>query len=42
MVPMRKEQTPEDIGHLAALLASDFDHNITGQAINVRGGLLMN
>jgi NAD(P)-dependent dehydrogenase (short-subunit alcohol dehydrogenase family) len=41
MVPMRKEQTPEDIGHLAAFLASDFAHNITGQAINVIGGLLM-
>jgi len=41
-VPMRKEQTPEDIGHLAAFLASDFAHNITGQAINVSGGLLMN
>jgi NAD(P)-dependent dehydrogenase (short-subunit alcohol dehydrogenase family) len=41
MVPMRKEQTPEDIGHLAAFLASDFAHNITGQSINVSGGLLM-
>jgi meso-butanediol dehydrogenase/(S,S)-butanediol dehydrogenase/diacetyl reductase len=41
-VPMRKEQTPEDIGHLAAFLASDFAHNITGQSINVSGGLLMN
>jgi enoyl-[acyl-carrier-protein] reductase (NADH) len=39
---MRKEQTPEDIGHLAAFLASDFAHNITGQSINVSGGLLMN
>lgn len=42
MVPMRKEQSPEDIGHLAAFLASDFAHNITGQSINVSGGLLMN
>jgi len=41
-VPMRKEQTPEDIGYLAAFLASDFAHNITGQSINVSGGLLMN
>jgi len=41
-VPMRKEQTPEDIGHLAAFLASDSAHNITGQSINVSGGLLMN
>jgi meso-butanediol dehydrogenase/(S,S)-butanediol dehydrogenase/diacetyl reductase len=40
-IPMRKEQTPEDIGYLAAFLASDYAHNITGQAINVSGGLLM-
>ena len=33
--PMQKEQTPEDIGKLAAFLASDDAHNITGQAINV-------
>lgn len=41
-IPMRKEQTPEDIGHLAAFLASDYAYNITGQAINVSGGLYMN
>lgn len=41
-IPMGKEQTPEDIGNLAAFLASDFAHNITGQAINVSGGLFMN
>ena len=41
-VPMKKEQTPEDIGKLAAFLASDDAHNITGQAINVDGGRYMN
>ena len=41
-IPMKKEQTPEDIGKLAAFLASDDAHNITGQAINVSGGLRMN
>ncbi len=41
-IPMRKEQTPEDIGNLAAFLASDVAHNITGQSINVSGGLYMN
>ena len=41
-VPMKKEQTPEDIGKLAAFLASDDAHNITGQAINVDGGTYMN
>ena len=39
---MKKEQTPDDIGKLAAFLASDDAHNITGQAINVDGGRLMN
>ena len=41
-VPMKKAQTPEDIGNLAAFLASDDAHNITGQAINVDGGSRMN
>ncbi|MDA0769239.1 MAG: hypothetical protein BZY79_01695 [SAR202 cluster bacterium Casp-Chloro-G4] len=36
--PLGREQTPEDIGNLAAFLASDFSQNITGQAINVSGG----
>ncbi len=41
-MPMRREQTPEDIGKLAAFLASDDAKNITGQAINVDGGIRMN
>ena len=41
-VPMGREQTPDDIGRLAAFLASDDAWNITGQAINVDGGLRMN
>ena len=41
-VPMKKEQTPDDVGKLAAFLAADDAHNITGQAINVDGGRLMN
>ena len=41
-IPMKKEQTPEDVGKLAAFLASDDAHNITGQAINVDGGRRMN
>lgn len=40
-VPLRREQTPEDIGNLAAFLASDYARNITGQAINVNGGSRM-
>lgn len=41
-MPMQREQTPEDIGKLAAFLASDDAKNITGQAINVDGGIRMN
>lgn len=40
--PLGREQTPEDIGNLAAFLASEAARNITGQAINVSGGLFMN
>ena len=39
--PLGREQTPEDIGNLAAFLASDFACNITGQAINVSGGIFL-
>ena len=41
-IPLGREQTPEDIGNLAAFLASDLAKNITGQAINVSGGSHMN
>ena len=39
---MGREQTPEDVGKLAAFLASDDAANITGQAINLDGGRYMN
>ena len=42
LTPLKREQTPEDIGRLAAFLASDDARNITGQAINVDGGGRMN
>ena len=41
-VPMKREQTPEDIGKTTAFLVSDDARNITGQAINVDGGIRMN
>jgi len=41
-IPLGREQTPEDIGNLAAFLSSDLAKNITGQAINVSGGSHMN
>lgn len=40
-VPMRREQTPEDIGRLAAFLASEDARNITGQYIAVDGGITL-
>lgn len=40
-IPMRREQTPEDIGHAAVFLASDEARNITGQALMVDGGVVM-
>ena len=39
---LRREQTPEDIGKAVAFLASDDARNITGQALNVDGGIVMN
>lgn len=41
-IPLKREQTPEDVGNLAAFLASDVSRNITGQSINVDGGSRMN
>ncbi|MBI4636340.1 MAG: SDR family oxidoreductase [Candidatus Rokubacteria bacterium] len=41
LVPMKREQTPEDIGWTAVFLASDEARNITGQALNVDGGVVM-
>ena len=40
-IPLRREQTPQDIGRLAVFLASDLSLNITGQSINVNGGSRM-
>jgi len=38
MIPMKTEQTPEDIAMLAVFLASNESDQITGQAINIDGG----
>ena len=40
--PLRREQTPEDIGKAAVFFASDDAKNITGQSLNVDGGIRMN
>ena len=41
-MPLGREQTPEDIGKAVAFLASDDASDITGQALNVNGGGIMN
>ena len=38
-VPLGREQTPEDIGRAVVFLSSGEARNITGQSINVDGGL---
>ena len=39
VIPFKRMQTPEDIGNTAVFLASDEAKEITGQAINVCGGM---
>ncbi|MEK7372109.1 MAG: SDR family NAD(P)-dependent oxidoreductase [candidate division NC10 bacterium] len=41
LIPMKREQTPEDIGWAAVFLASEEARNITGQSLNVDGGSVM-
>ncbi len=41
VAPLRRPQTPEDIGALATFLASDEARNITGQVIQCDGGQVM-
>lgn len=40
-IPMKKEQTPEDVADTVAFFVSDDAKNITGQALNVDGGFFM-
>lgn len=40
-VPIGKYTAPEDIGHMAAFLASDLSSDIVGQTFSVDGGLTM-
>jgi meso-butanediol dehydrogenase/(S,S)-butanediol dehydrogenase/diacetyl reductase len=39
-VPLAREQTPEDIGRTVVFLASEDARNITGQTLNVDGGMV--
>jgi NAD(P)-dependent dehydrogenase (short-subunit alcohol dehydrogenase family) len=38
-IPLKRPQTPLDIGEAAAFLASDRASNITGESLNVSGGM---
>jgi len=40
-IPIRRANDPEDIAAMAVFLASPGARNITGQAFNVDGGLIM-
>lgn len=40
-IPLRKLGSPEDVANLVAFLASDNANYITGQVINVDGGMVM-
>ena len=40
-IPLGRPQTPEDIANAITFLCSDLAKNITGQAINVCGGMCM-
>jgi 2-hydroxycyclohexanecarboxyl-CoA dehydrogenase len=41
LVPMGREQTPEDIGRTVAWLCSEHAANVTGQVIAVDGGIVL-
>lgn len=41
VIPMKRDQTPEDIGWAAVFLASEQARQITGQALHVDGGVVM-
>ncbi|WP_308467053.1 SDR family NAD(P)-dependent oxidoreductase [Rathayibacter soli] len=40
-IPLGRGQTPQDVGNAVVFLASPLAGNITGQALNVDGGLVM-
>ena len=39
-IPLRRGGTPEDVANLVVFLASDMSAYITGQVVNVDGGML--
>ena len=40
-IPQKREQTPEDMGRAVVFLVSEDAKNITGQSLNVDGGMVM-
>ena len=40
-IPLKKEQTPEDVADAVCFLVSEESRNITGQTLNVDGGFFM-
>ena len=42
MIPLKRPQTPEDIGNAVVFLVSEDSKEITGQALNVDGGSIFN
>jgi len=41
LIPLRRPQNPDDIANVVLFLSSEVTKNITGEAINVNGGLRM-
>jgi len=41
LIPLKRPQIPEDIANVVMFLSSEVSRNITGEAINVSGGLRM-
>ena len=41
VVPLGRPQTPEDVGKMAAFLASEDARNVTGQCVHVDGGVVI-
>ena len=39
-IPLRRSNTPDDIAYAAVFLASDGARNVTGQSLNVDGGII--
>ena len=40
-IPLRRGGTPEDVANIATFLASDLSSYVTGQVIQVDGGMNM-